>query len=63
MILCYFQTPTRVMAVIYSELLEDYFLTNIKDDLFKDTDEADEDDDSMTSCKFSALLVSVISAY
>ena len=50
------------MAVIYSELLEDYFLTNVKDDLFKDTDEADEDDDSMTSCKFSALLVSVISA-
>ena len=63
MILCYFQTPARVMAVIYSELLEDYFLTNIKDDLFKDTDEADEDDDSMTSCKFSALLVSVKSAY
>ena len=48
------------MAVIYSELLEDYFLTNIKDDLFKDTDEADEDDDSMTSCsKCSAMLVSV----
>ena len=27
------------MSVIYSEVLEDYFLTNMKDNLFTDDDE------------------------
>ena len=38
------------MSVIFSELLEDYFLSNIKNDLFGD-DEGTEDHDSVDTSK------------
>ena len=42
------------MSVIYSELLEDYFLTNIKGDLFSDDKEVTEESEaeSKNECKF-----------
>ena len=39
------------MSVIFSELLEDYFLSNIKNDLFGD-DEGTEDHDSVDTSKY-----------
>ena len=45
------------MSVIFSELLEDYFLSNIKNDLFGD-DEGTEDHDSVDTSKGYKALVS-----
>ena len=40
-------------AQIYSELIEDYFITNIKGDLFQDSDETqtEEEEEEHTHCK------------
>ena len=49
----YLNTFRYIMSVIYSELLEDYFLTNIKGDLFSDDNDAKKDNEteSHNECK------------
>ena len=44
------------MSVIYSELIEDYFLTNINDDLFSD-DNIEKEEDLNSSSKFRKCVV------
>ena len=46
------------MSMIYSELIEDYFLTNINDDLFTDdSHEKQEEEDQLSLSKKMLQLV------
>ena len=45
-------SDSQMSAQIYSELIEDYFITNIKGDLFQDSDETQPEQEEHTDCKF-----------
>ena len=51
------------MSVIYSEVLEDYFLTNMKDNIFADDDEEDSNNDDSRNNKAKGSEVNLLYTY
>ena len=48
------------MSVIYSEVLEDYFLTNMKDNIFADDEEEDSNNDDSRNNKAKGSEVNLL---